>query len=555
MNTLSRISVAVVVLAAVGLLVAGPALAQGQAVGKQKVCPGYENEHRVERWHVHPFAEDGAGSIVELQEQFKTHEAELRALLQAQGLGNVADALFETVQSGTRIDETELQLGQTMRWMVFREKGEAKAVADVCVASKRDNGAFEITVPVVTDRKGGNPRCELAVDCNGETAEVKVNAAGSSPGVMVTVSGPEGTETLIDGSGTSWTGTVEEPYTGAYTFTATAEAEGTETVTTYTFVVPKVCFNLSLVDTSSATRSAGMDSCKKTASPDPLCVAPPPECDITVSPTEVRTRDDVNVSVTGHWAEGGLELGVRDADGNAVSEPVINGPSDTVRFGSPGSFTIVGTATNEAGATASCEAGVEVASRWVLRGFAAWIDPDDDEVRGATTLAGGTEFRGHGNLDNGYGFGLGAEYFFNDRVGLEGRGLIGQFDSVFFVDIGPDWESDDDTISYLELTIGPNFHLTPNSRVDLYVGPFVGWGSLDDGEYNALGRSVTAEFDSDVLWGAQIGLDWPFTVSSQWGLHLGARYTDFSVDVTTPVASDSISVNPLSAEIGLSYRF
>jgi len=561
MKTSSRIVVAALALMAVGLLAAGPSLAQETAMMKPKVCPGFEGEHRVGRWHVHPFAADGAESIVALQEQFKTHEADLRALLQQQGLGNVADALFETVQSGTHINETQMEQGQTLRWMAFRKDDQAMALSDVCVATDKDNGAFEITVPVVTDRQEGNPRCALSVDCNGETAQVAVDASGSSRGVAVTMQGPEGSKTLIDGSGSTWSGTVEEPYTGSYTFSAKASAEGTETVTTYTFVVPKACFNLSLSETSSETRSAGEKSCTETKSFDksnPVCTAPPAECAITVDPTEVSAGDSVSVDVTGHWAEGGLDLVVQNEKGEAVTKPSLDGSAhQTVELSSPGSYTIAGTATNEAGEQATCQAGVEVSGRWVVRGFGAYLDPDDNEVRGETTLASGEPFRGHGNLEKGQGVGLSAEYLFNDRVGLEGHGLIGQLDSGFTIDIGEDWARDNDTIGYLELTFGPNFHLTPDSRVDFYIGPFVGWGSLDDGEYSAFGHRVTQEYDSDLLWGGQVGLDWPFTVDGNWGLHLGGRYTDFSVDVTNPVdgSNESVSVNPIALELGLSYTF
>ena len=343
-----------------------------------------------------------------------------------------------------------------------------------------------------------------------------MDASGSSPGVRVTMDGPEGSQTLIDGSGTTWSGTVDEPYTGDYSFTATAEAEGTETVTTYVFVVPKVCLNLALVETSSETRSAGTESCTETAEPDPLCVAPPAECDISVSPSEIRAGESVDVEVTGHWAENGLDLEVRNEDGQPVSKPAVSGPSDSVKFSRAGSYTVAGTATNEDGETAPGEAGVEV---------------------------------------TGYGVGAGFEYFFNDRWGLEGRGLYGQLDSEFTLDLGPAWEMDDDTLSYWEVSFGPNLHLTPNHAADFYIGPFVGYGSLDDGEYSAFGRTVDAEFDGDVLWGAQVGLDWPFGANSQWGLHLGARYTDFSVDVSTPVADEELGIDPLSAEIGLTYWF
>ncbi len=556
----SRILVAAVALVAVGLLAAGPSPAQETAMAKPKVCPGFEGEHRVGRWHVHPFAKDGAQSIIALQEQFKTHEADLRALLQQQGLGNVADELFKTVQSGTHINETSLEEGQTLRWMAFRKDDQAMAVSDVCVATDKNNGAFEITVPVVTDRKEGNPHCALSVDCNGETGQIAVDASGSSRGVKVSVDGPGGAKTLINGSGTTWNGTVEEPYTGSYTFTATASAEGTETVTTYKFVVPKACFNLSLSETSSETRSAGEKSCTETKSFDkanPVCTAPPAECSIAVDPTETKTGDPVSVDVTGHWAEGGLALEVHNKKGETVPKPALSGASQTVEFSSPGSYTIVGTATNEAGEQATCQAGVEVSGRWVVRGFGAWLDPDDDEVRGERFLADDSPFRGHGNLEQGRGVGLAAEYLFNDRWGLEGHGLVGQLNSGFTLDIGETWARDHDKLGYLELTLGPNFHLTPNSRVDLYIGPFVGWGSLDDGKYSSFGNNITQKYGSDVLWGGQIGLDWPFTANGSWGLHFGGRYTDFSIDTTNPIdgTSDSVSINPISLELGLSYTF
>jgi hypothetical protein len=60
-----------------------------------------------------------------------------------------------------------------------------------------------------------------------------------------------------------------------------------------------------------------------------------------------------------------------------------------------------------------------------------------------------------------------------------------------------------------------------------------------------------ASFDRRFLWGAQLGLDVPFSGAGPWGFHGGLRYIDLSQDTD----AGSLKVDPLLVELGLSYRF
>ena len=213
------------------------------------------------------------------------------------------------------------------------------------------------------------------------------------------------------------------------------------------------------------------------------------------------------------------------------------------------------------GDTDVCEATVEVVGGdWIVRPFAAWISPNDEEAITVGTTAEGLPVRTFYNYDDGYGLGLSVERLFNDRVGLEGRGVFAQLDDMYEIDIGALWEMTDDEVDYWNLSLGLNFHLTPESNLDWYVGPFIGWASIDGNEFNLLERNVVRDADGDFIWGGQVGLDWPFG-DSAWGLHLGARYTAFSTDIEAEGADepnrelDELNLDPITVELGLAYHF
>jgi hypothetical protein len=158
-------------------------------------------------------------------------------------------------------------------------------------------------------------------------------------------------------------------------------------------------------------------------------------------------------------------------------------------------------------------------------------------------------------FDGGEGLGAGLEYHFNERVGLEGTLIFADIDSSFILDINAEWERDTDSSSTLMFLFGPNFHLTPGRRVDFYLGLFAGLVDIDGTSYTTLGETFERGFDEDFVFGGQVGLDIPFG-AGDWGLHLGGRYIDLSVDVDDELDRGlSLDMNPLIWELGIFKNF
>jgi hypothetical protein len=79
-------------------------------------------------------------------------------------------------------------------------------------------------------------------------------------------------------------------------------------------------------------------------------------------------------------------------------------------------------------------------------------------------------------------------------------------------------------ISMTPLTAALNVHLTPESPVDLYVAPVLGWAWLDlDRDLLGLGLLTSDDSESGFVWGLGAGIDvplgkgtWVFTGSLEY---------------------------------------
>jgi outer membrane protein W len=114
------------------------------------------------------------------------------------------------------------------------------------------------------------------------------------------------------------------------------------------------------------------------------------------------------------------------------------------------------------------------------------------------------------------------------------------------------WEMDDDSVDWLALTAGINFHITkPESKFDLFAGPFLGYVSYDSASFTILDETTRLNFDDEFTWGLQIGFGIP--TKKGIGFYGGLRYFDLSADVSgEPIKFDT---NPLVLAVGLTYRF
>ncbi len=542
-------------------VLAGSALSPSAAAAQGTVCQGFAKDQQVRRLgSSQRFSKKPAETWEDLTRFFEKERAAIEAILVERGLGETVEGFFERVSTG-QISETTLTKGDTLEWMILRDHGQPATKGPLCFNTRQDYEAFVVKVPVVTMTEAAAANCWISAtgDCRAHT--LGVDASSSSPGVSVTMNG---SRISLD-SQAKWSGSFDNRFDQSYQFVASAQTTGTKITKTYTFVIPKICLNLSLLGPPKvAEEKVAGKSCTETAT---VNACPKPECSIT-GPDQVKKRDTFDVTIDGN---GEVTLEVLDPKGN--TESLSTGAADSFtasnKFRKRGDYVFSGTVTTQYGDTAKCEKTVTVGRKrsgasaggaaalagggsWILRFFGAGFSTDE-EIRTDSGAVNGVTERTKLTSGSGAGVGIGAEYLFNDRVGIEGSLIYGQVGFDFQRDLNNDWALDDDDAGILTLTVGPNFHLTPNGAVDLYLGPFVGLAEVDDAEFRTLGSNQTFNFDSEFIWGAQIGLDVPFG-SSPWGFHVGGRFMDLSVGDNGP-RTPELQLDPLIFTAGFAYRF
>ena len=489
-------------------------------------------------------------TVPDLQRAFETHRDDIVFLLETQGLIDAVPAVFEAVRNGEVVDR-ELRRGETFEWMAFRWQGKPKLTDNLCVDTTEDYAAFEITVTLGEQPAPAQCHVSASASCDFQNEQAMVDASGSSAGVSVAMSnGSSSTTILADaGSGTSWQGALDDPYRSTYTFTAEAGEGPEQAVRQITLVVPKVCMNIALIADEEVMVSA--PGCSDSASLS--CPVTTPSCSIASSNSNPWTREPTNIEVSGDWPGNQIAVEVQDAEGMTAMDPQIAGPFPAeASFSKPGSYTLLGTATNEIGETATCSTNVDVDGRWTLRPLFHYADPSSDRAHTeAPAPAPYLQQRGSLHADSGTGLELGLEYHVNDRIGVEGKLSYSTFDALFMFDIDDIWEMDDANFSVTSFTIGPDIHLMPEAKLDLFLTPFLGFSSLDGVDFNLIGVHTDVDFDSQFTWGVALGLDVPLGSATPWNLSFSARYMDLDADDR----QYKIGLDPLFLGAGVAYDF
>ncbi len=529
---------------ALTLLMLGLAAVPATASSHGGVCEGYAGiVQELGRHPVHP-ANDKL-TCAQLDQKLnhdrkgkKTHQEQLDSILEQRGLGHLAEKLWSAIKAcdSDSVKPIEIKRGDKFEWMAAGED-KTKAFGPVCFDTKKDYSAFEITL-TETEETQAKAECSLKVSggaCVGDP--IVVDTSGSSPGVKVEAEGPGNTKTP------------DAP--GTYTYTATAEAKGTKKVTTHTFVIPKICLNLAYRGMTSEEMDGDVDTCSESATVEV------PDCQVslalTADPVEIRRGQTVQVGVSGTYDD--VSVAVKDKDGDEV--PEVSAPGE-VKFKKAGVYHVEATATRCQNLPGNCPQSktevttVTVKPGWTFRFFGIRMYPDEGPFNEARIRPNGVSERSHLHLDGGVGGGAELEYHFNERVGLAASALYVPWESELFFDLDNDWESDEDDISMLAFLIGPNFHLTPGKKVDVYIGPFVGVADLGSTSYRVLGETQNRSFDADTLFGAQLGVDVPFG-KGDWAAHFGVRYFDMTVELAEE--GPEVAADPFSVEAGLAYKF
>lgn len=500
------------------------------------------------------FSTQPADSLDNLRSQFNANRADLETAIRHSGWEGDSADLFAAVQNG-KVDRVQVPVGEKLQWMAFRKNKQPTTTSNLVWAGKEpfdawqfqfesNDKTYDFLVPVVclnlalyeVGPASPPPSCDLsasvgAAECD-QLSQISLNGGTDGTKLEITgVRGGSGSSGLSSAGGNRWT--YAPSAAGSYEFTATATSAHGKTTT---------C-------SASATVAAA----------DP-CVT----CKIDAS----YDADSRTVTV----ADGG-SVGTLDVTGFTLPDGSSGDMSKLIAAGGdrwtythkkqrkPGSYTWTFAARAErSGKTDDCDAAVtldvpEPDYAWIFRAVAARVDADDS-ASSSIFLADGSNQRDFFQVGPGYGFGASIERVFSPRVGLELGVLIADLDSQLMRDIDEAWETSDKDVGMTLISLGPNFHLTPGSSVDLYIGPFLGWVDLDDITHRVLGSSVRSSSEDEFTWGAQIGLDVP--TSSSWAFTAGIKYLDLSYDLGREDAGSEVldlALDPLIFTAGVAYRF
>ena len=190
-------------------------------------------------------------------------------------------------------------------------------------------------------------------------------------------------------------------------------------------------------------------------------------------------------------------------------------------------------------------------SRWIGRVHGVAMQSAGDQVTLVDPVAGETSVHGVGD---GSGFGLGLEWMMTPRFGFDAGVLVGNIDTDFRLQAGSLSLTDTEEMGVEAYTVGLNYHLTPETRADFYVGAFFGMIFFSDTIFlTEAGRSDKRVFDDDTGFGLRVGVDVPFGETSPWSFSAELRYFDAILE--GEVAGQDIDFNALVPAVGISFRF
>ncbi|MGB5814860.1 MAG: OmpW family outer membrane protein [Thermoanaerobaculia bacterium] len=100
-----------------------------------------------------------------------------------------------------------------------------------------------------------------------------------------------------------------------------------------------------------------------------------------------------------------------------------------------------------------------------------------------------------------------------------------------------------------------NYHFTPESRVDFYLGAFAGVFSYDSVTFRLpdIDRELKINFDDQFSYGLNAGLDIPFTADSPWIITVAVKY--LISDLKEDGGPREIAIDPIIGSIGIGYKF
>jgi outer membrane protein W len=495
------------------------------------------------------FSREPAATEAELQRLFVKYESDLRKVLELAEWGGDADDLFAAVRSGGAA-ERSMPAGTEFEWMAFRKRGQPACVKNIIwkgkspfpawsIAFESNGYSWELVVPKTclnlsivrgTTRAVPPPTCDLSASF--DPASDMITVRGSTSGAEIQIT------SVREPGGGGDLGRLKSAGDGVWTYPPSADGR-------YSF-------------TANARHESGSQNTDCSAVVQVERRKPKFVCVVTVDPDTGMVRIDTSGSV------GEVSLtGVTLPDGSAGDSTALGATFDPSASlpKKPGDYTYTFSGVARLNAfedAGSCSATVEKkrraagASPWILRLYGAGADSSGDSIMTGPVRSDPSDLLSpfvttKRTIGDGNGFGLGLERLVGARLGVELDALFLDLDGNRVFDFGDDWTMTNPGVGMDAVSLGLNYHLTPDKMIDVFVGPFVSAVDYSDSGFNV----DEPKFGSEIGVGAKLGADFYFGSQSPWALSTSIRYLAASAGDD----ANEFDVDPLIGTIGIGYRF
>jgi len=196
---------------------------------------------------------------------------------------------------------------------------------------------------------------------------------------------------------------------------------------------------------------------------------------------------------------------------------------------------------------------------WRIRAFYVKTWPSTDSYQTESVIGDMPLLYNELSLDSGQGFELDIGYMLNPKLELVLTGIFTDLEGTFVAGIEPGEESDrvtdNNTVDFYTINLGANYHFTPDSRVDFYLGAFMGVFSYDSVQFNlpVIDEQVKINFDDQFSYGLNAGFDIPFSQDGPLFFALAVKY--LISDLKEDGGPREIAIDPIIGSIGIGCRF
>lgn len=168
--------------------------------------------------------------------------------------------------------------------------------------------------------------------------------------------------------------------------------------------------------------------------------------------------------------------------------------------------------------------------------------PTDDLAEPGETL----------ELDDSFGFQFSFEYMVTNTIGIEpSLGFSNHDVEVSGAGI-PEFVLGD--IDYRALLANVNLYVLRKDKLDVYVGPTVGYVFWGDLETDFFGTQEKLDADGELAFGVNAGLNAPFA-GDKWAFSAALSYLFMDATLQGSAVEPDLGVDPLQFRAGVSFKF